>query len=65
MGETLDKEIFFRANRNYIVNAEHVTKIKKISKNKITVGLSLPLKREIIVSPENATAFKTWMTDGK
>jgi DNA-binding LytR/AlgR family response regulator len=61
--ETLDERAFFRANRKYIVNANYITKFKSIDKSKISVELQLLLNEEIIVSQENAAAFKKWMSE--
>jgi DNA-binding LytR/AlgR family response regulator len=61
--EMLDERAFFRANRKYIVNANYITKFKSIDKSKISVELQLLLNEEIIVSQENAAAFKKWMSE--
>ena len=59
----LDEKNFFRANRKYIVNAEYITKFRSIDKSKINIELLLPLNEEIIVSQENAAAFKKWISE--
>jgi len=59
----LDENTFFRANRKYIVNANYITKFKSIDKSKISIELFLPLNEEMIVSQENAAAFKKWMSE--
>ena len=59
----LDEKKFFRANRKYIVNAEYITKFRSIHKSKINIELLLPLNEEIIVSQENAAAFKKWISE--
>jgi DNA-binding LytR/AlgR family response regulator len=59
----LDEKKFFRANRKYIVNAEYITKFRSIDKSKINIELLLPLNEEIIVSQENAAAFKKWISE--
>ena len=61
--EILDGKTFFRANRKYIVNANYITKFKSIDKSKISIELLLSLNEEIIVSQENAAAFKKWMSE--
>jgi DNA-binding LytR/AlgR family response regulator len=61
--DQLDVKNFFRVNRKYIVNADYITKFKSIDKSKICVEISLPLFEEIIVSQENAAAFKKWMSE--
>jgi len=61
--EILDEKTFFRANRKFIVNANYITKFKSVDKSKISVELTLPVNEEIIVSQENAAAFKTWINN--
>lgn len=61
--EMVDAKTFFRANRKYIVNANFITKFRSIDKSKISVELVLPVNEEIIVSQENAAAFKKWMSE--
>ncbi len=59
----LNAQKFFRANRKYIVNADYITKFKSIDKSKISVEIILPVHEEIIVSQENASEFKKWMSE--
>ena len=61
--EMLDEKKFFRANRKYIVNADFISKFKSIDKSKINIELGLPLNEEVIVSQENAAAFKKWISE--
>lgn len=57
----LDPKLFFRANRSYILHYEAVTKFKPFGKGKIQVELLHKPPEEVIISQENATAFKEWM----
>lgn len=61
--EMLDDQQFFRVNRKYIVNADYITKFKSIDKSKISVEIALPVYEEIIVSQENASVFKKWISE--
>lgn len=61
--EMMDEKVFFRANRKYIVNADYINKFRSIDKSKISIELLLPLNEELIVSQENASAFKKWMSE--
>lgn len=61
--EMLDEKTFFRANRKYVVNANYISKFRSIDKSKISVEILLPLNEEMIVSQENAAAFKKWMSE--
>jgi two-component system LytT family response regulator len=59
--EELDKNIFYRANRKYIINANYIRRFKPLERSKISVELTLPVNEEIIISQENAAAFKKWI----
>ena len=61
--EVLDENKFFRVNRKYIVNADYITKFRSIDKSKISVEIALPVYEEIIVSQENASVFKKWISE--
>lgn len=58
----LDKEIFFRVNRQYIININFIKGYKTYEKVKLQVDLTLTsLNHCIIISQETAPAFKKWM----
>ena len=58
----LDHMVFFRANRQYIININYVKGYKTYEKVKLQVDLTLPeLKYCIIISQETAPAFRKWM----
>jgi len=60
--EDLDDTIFFRANRQYIVNINYIKGFKPYEKVKLQVDLVLPdLNYSIIISQETAPAFRKWM----
>ncbi len=60
--EELDSNIFFRANRQYIININYVKGFKPFEKVKVQVDISIPeFKHSIIVSQETAPAFRKWM----
>jgi DNA-binding LytR/AlgR family response regulator len=61
--DELDTAVFFRANRKYIVNIDCIKSYKTFEKVKLTVELTVPVSEDIIVSQENATAFKKWMSE--
>jgi len=61
--EELDNNLFFRANRKYIVNANYITRFKPVDKSKISVELNVAVNEEIIVSQENAASFKKWINE--
>jgi DNA-binding LytR/AlgR family response regulator len=58
----LDDQLFFRANRQYIVNINFIKGFKSFEKVKLQVDLNLPeLNHCIIISQETAPAFRKWM----
>ena len=60
--EELDEEIFFRANRQYIININFVKGFKTYEKVKLSVDMNIPeLNHCIIISQETAPEFRKWM----
>ena len=59
--EELDRHLFYRANRKYIINANYIKRFKPLEKSKISVELTLPVNEEIIISQENSASFKKWI----
>jgi len=60
----LDNSIFFRANRQYIININHVKSFKAYEKVKLKVDLKIDevnTQHCVIVSQETAPAFKKWI----
>lgn len=58
----LDRGIFFRANRQYIININFVRGFKTYEKVKLLIDLTIPeLNHFIIVSQEMAPQFREWM----
>ena len=62
--EELDPSIFFRANRQYIVNLNFIKSLKAYQKVKLLVDMDVPeLKEPVVISQQVAPAFKKWMND--
>jgi DNA-binding LytR/AlgR family response regulator len=61
--EELDKNLFYRANRKYIINANYVKRFKPLDRSKLSVELQLPISEEIIISQENSSSFKKWISE--
>jgi len=59
--EVLDPEMFFRANRQTIININSVLSVKPYGNQKLMVQLKPPLKNEIDISREKAPLLKKWM----
>ncbi|HSR40386.1 MAG TPA: LytTR family DNA-binding domain-containing protein [Phnomibacter sp.] len=59
--EVLDPDMFFRANRQTIVNINAIQVLKPYGNQKLMVHLKPPLKMEIDVSREKAPLLRKWM----
>ncbi len=60
----LDAMVFFRANRQYIININFIKSFKAYEKVKIKVDLNIPdLNHYIIISQETTPVFRKWMNE--
>ncbi len=59
--DQLDPQIFCRANRQFIVNADYITTVHKHFKGKLLVEMLHFDNEQILVSSEKATSFKMWL----
>lgn len=59
--EELDPEVFFRANRQVIVNIDAIVKIENYFGGKLKVRLNPPFADEIIISRLKAISFRKWV----
>lgn len=60
----LDHSIFFRANRQFIVNFNFIKSFKPYQKVKLLVDMDVPdIEEPVIISQQVSTAFKKWMND--
>jgi DNA-binding LytR/AlgR family response regulator len=58
----LDDTIFFRANRQYIVNLNFIKSFKSYEKVKLQVQLNIPeVNHLIIISQRTAPDFRSWI----
>lgn len=57
----LDPLLFYRVNRKYLVSQQAIKKIKVYPKSKLLVEVEPEAGEMVIVSQENAAAFKEWM----
>jgi len=58
----LDKNRFFRANRQYIVNINYIRSFKPYEKVKLQIDLATSdINHAIIVSQETAPMFRKWV----
>jgi DNA-binding LytR/AlgR family response regulator len=58
----VDPKFFFRANRKYLVHISSIGKIHSLPKSKLLVEVIPEAPDELIISSENSSAFKTWMS---
>jgi DNA-binding LytR/AlgR family response regulator len=58
--ELLDPRIFYRANRQFIINIDAIQSVMPHENQKLSLTLRSPLKMEVDISREKAPAFKKW-----
>jgi len=58
----LDPAQFYRVNRKYLVQLNSIKKIKCFPKSKLQLELEPATNEDIIISQDNVTAFKEWMS---
>ena len=61
--EELDPKVFFRANRQFILQRRAIVNIKYYFNGKLIVNTNPVAKERIVVSKAKATAFKNWMDE--
>jgi DNA-binding LytR/AlgR family response regulator len=62
LAATLDDTVFFRANRQYIINIDFIKLFKPFEKVKLQVDMNVSNNTfRIIVSQETAPHFKKWI----
>ncbi|WP_291965695.1 LytR/AlgR family response regulator transcription factor [Maribacter sp.] len=59
--DALDPQLFYRANRQFIVRREAITAIKFHFNSKLLVDVHPPCSERIVVSKAKASDFKNWM----
>ena len=57
----VDPAAFYRVNRKYLVNMSAIKRIKTYPKSKLLLEIVPLVTEDIIISQENAAAFKHWM----
>lgn len=59
----LDPEVFFRANRQFIISRNAVKDMSIWFGNKLAVNLTVPVPEKIIISKARVGEFKTWFAE--
>ncbi|PKK35097.1 DNA-binding response regulator [Siphonobacter sp. SORGH_AS_0500] len=59
--QQLDPELFFRANRQYIVNRRSIKEVEYYFNGRLLVKLEPSAPEHVLISKARATSFKNWM----
>jgi two-component system LytT family response regulator len=59
--QELDPEMFFRVNRQLIVNGNYVQSFRPLSNNNVTLKLKINWTEEIVISRFSSTQFVEWI----
>lgn len=59
----LDPQLFFRANRQFIIARKAIKDISVWFGSKVSVNLFVPTPEKVIVSKARVSEFKTWFTN--
>ncbi|MEP6932250.1 MAG: LytTR family DNA-binding domain-containing protein, partial [Flavobacterium sp.] len=57
----LDSSIFYRANRQFIINIEVIQTILLYGKNQLKLKLKTAINTDIIISKNKVSEFKQWL----
>ena len=58
----LDPTVFFRANKQFIINRNHITDITVWFDSRLRVRLTAETPEEIYIAKNRASEFKSWLT---
>jgi two-component system LytT family response regulator len=61
----LDPELFFRANRQYLIQRAAIQSLQAYFNGRLVVNLQPQAKDQIVVSKANASRLKEWLKDAK
>jgi len=61
MYSVLDKELFFKTNRQFIIAISAIEKITKFENNKLKIQVKPKSEIDIIIGKNKASAFKQWL----
>lgn len=60
LGDILDPELFFRANRQYIISRTAIKDIDLWFNSRLSVNLKITVPEKILISKARITEFKNW-----
>ncbi len=58
---TLNPELFFKANRKYIVHIDYIKGFKILDFGRVLIELDIPVKEQIVVSQFSGMRFRKWI----
>lgn len=61
----LDPELFFRANRQYLIQRSAIKSLQTYFNGRLVINLQPQVKDQIVVSKANASRLKAWLEDAK
>lgn len=61
MEQALDKNLFYRINRNTIVHIDSIKKISTYYNSRLALQLSPTIEKETVISRERVHTFKNWL----
>lgn len=61
----LDPELFFRANKQFVIARDHVANITIWFDRRLLVTLDVETPERVYISKNKSTEFKEWLTGGK
>ncbi|WP_160292069.1 LytTR family DNA-binding domain-containing protein [Pedobacter lusitanus] len=59
--EQLDPDVFFRVNRQYLINNKSITRINNYFNGKLHIVLNPEPAEKIIISRDRSKVFKLWL----
>ena len=59
--QELSPDLFYRANRQYIINVNYIKSFRSLPHSNISVEMVVHSEEKIIISQENAAGFKRWI----
>ncbi|AMQ57393.1 LytR/AlgR family response regulator transcription factor [Algoriphagus sanaruensis] len=59
--DQLDPKIFYRINRSFIINLDHLVEMKPYTNGRLTLSLKAKTDSPIVVAREKVNEFKTWI----
>lgn len=62
--QQLDQDVFYRANRQFIVNRHAIKEATHYTSRKASIELNIPFEETITISKEKISQFTEWLVNG-